>query len=97
MNARIFDAEEAVRLNLLTRAVPPEALDDAVEAEVAPYLDCAPGAVAAAKALLGDLAGRVGSAEVDAAIDALALRWETDEAQEGLDAFFEKRKPRWRS
>ncbi len=96
MNARVFDADEAVRLNLLTRVVAPEALDTAIEAEVAPYLECAPGAVAAAKALLGDLAGRVDAAQVDHAIEALATRWETEEAREGLDAFFDKRPPRWR-
>ena len=96
MNARIFEAEEAVRLNLLARvAADEEALDAAVEAEIAPYLTCAPGAVAEAKALLNDLAGRVTQDDVDMAIDALATRWETDEASEGLTAFFDKRKPRW--
>ncbi|MHA6325595.1 crotonase/enoyl-CoA hydratase family protein [Roseivivax sp. CAU 1753] len=96
MNGRVFDAQEAVRLNLLTRAVSPDMLDAAVEAEVAPYLDCAPGAVSEAKALLGDLAGRVTGAQVDLAIDALASRWQTAEAEEGLSAFFEKRPPKWR-
>ncbi|MDU8910545.1 crotonase/enoyl-CoA hydratase family protein [Aestuariicoccus sp. MJ-SS9] len=95
MNARIFGAEEAVALGLLTRAVPAETLDAAVEAEVAPYLACAPGAVAAAKALLRQLGGGVGQAQVDLAIDALAERWESDEAAEGIAAFFDKRKPGW--
>ncbi|MFU8882538.1 MAG: crotonase/enoyl-CoA hydratase family protein, partial [Rhodobacterales bacterium] len=52
MSGRRFDAAEAVALGLLARAVPPADLDAAVEAEVAPYLDCAPQAVARAKALL---------------------------------------------
>ena len=95
MSSRIFDAEEAVRLNLLARVVGPEALDDAIEAEVAPYLSCAPGAVTDAKRLLGDIAGRVSEADVAHAVDALATRWETDEAAEGLSAFFDKRSPRW--
>ena len=95
MSARVFGAEEAVRLGILSRAVPAAALDAAIEAEVAPYLSCAPGAVRDAKRLLNDLAGRVTPAQVDAAIDALADRWETDEAREGLTAFFEKRKPGW--
>ncbi|SFD81619.1 crotonase/enoyl-CoA hydratase family protein [Roseivivax sediminis] len=95
MSSRIFDAEEAVRLNLLARVVAPEALDDAIEAEVAPYLSCAPGAVADAKRLLGDIAGRVSEADVAHAVDALAARWETEEAAEGVSAFFDKRSPRW--
>ena len=95
MSARIFGAEEAVRLGLLTRAVPAEDLDAAVEAEVAPYMACAPGAVAEAKALLRALGGEVSKAQVDLAIEALASRWESVEAEEGIDAFFEKRAPGW--
>ncbi|ETW11774.1 enoyl-CoA hydratase [Roseivivax marinus] len=95
MSGRVFCADEAVRLGVLTRILPVEELDCAVEAEVAPYLSCAPGAVADAKRLLGDLAGRVREEDVAHAIDALAARWETAEAEEGLAAFFDKRAPRW--
>ncbi|WP_416881848.1 crotonase/enoyl-CoA hydratase family protein [Marivita sp.] len=95
MSARVFDADEAVRLNLLSRTVDPEGLDAAIEAEVLPYLSCAPGAVAEAKALMRDLAGRVVPEQVDMAIDALARRWQSDEAREGVGAFFDKRAPSW--
>jgi methylglutaconyl-CoA hydratase len=95
MSARVFDADEAVRLNLLSRTVDPEGLDAAIEAEVLPYLSCAPGAVAEAKALMRDLAGRVTPQQVDMAIDALARRWQSDEAREGVGAFFDKRAPSW--
>ncbi|WP_417721935.1 crotonase/enoyl-CoA hydratase family protein [Salipiger sp.] len=91
MNARLFGAQEAVRLDLLNRVVAPEALDAAVEEAVAPYLACAPGAVRDAKALLVTLAGRVSEAEVDLAVDALARRWESAEAREGIAAFLDKR------
>lgn len=95
MSARVFEAEEAVRLNLLSHTVAPDALDAAIEAEVQPYLSCAPGAVADAKALMRDLTGRVTPQQVDTAIDALAARWQTAEAQEGVGAFFDKRAPKW--
>ena len=95
MSARVFDADEAVRLNLLSRTVDPEGLDAAIEAEVLPYLSCAPGAVAEAKALMRDLSGRVVPEQVDMAIDALARRWQSDEAREGVGAFFDKRAPSW--
>lgn len=95
MSARVFDADEAVRLNLLSRTVDPDGLDAAIEAEVQPYLSCAPGAVAEAKALMRDLSGRVTAAQVDLAIDALAARWQSDEAREGVGAFFDKRAPGW--
>ncbi len=95
MSARVFDADEAVRLNLLSRTVDPYGLDEAIESEVQPYLSCAPGAVAEAKALMRDLAGRVTPQQVDMAIDALARRWQSDEAREGVGAFFDKRAPSW--
>ncbi|TBX29343.1 crotonase/enoyl-CoA hydratase family protein, partial [Nioella sediminis] len=95
MSARIFDAAEAVELGLLAKAVAAEDLDAAVEAEVAPYLACAPGAVAKAKALVAALEPRVNDAVVDMTIAALIDAWESDEGPEGVSAFFEKRKPSW--
>ncbi len=95
MSARVFGADEAVRLGLLARAVAPDDLDAAIEAEVTPYLACAPGAVAQAKALAQRLGAGIGADAVEHSIAELVTRWESDEAAEGIAAFFEKRKPRW--
>lgn len=95
MSARLFGAAEAVDLGLLARAVSDEDLDAAVEAEVQPYLSCAPGAVAAAKKLALDLGGAATEDAVAMSIAALAERWETEEAAEGIGAFFDKRKAVW--
>lgn len=95
MSARRFDAAEAVTLDLLARAVPGAALDDAVEAEIAPYLTTAPGAVAEAKRLARALGPRIDDAVIAETIEALITRWESDEAAEGVAAFFARRKPRW--
>lgn len=95
MSGRAFDAPEAVELGLLARAVPEADLDAAVAREVTPYLSCAPGAVAAAKKLAQDLGGAVSQEAVTLSIAALAARWETEEAAEGIGAFFDKRKAAW--
>ncbi|MFC3627855.1 crotonase/enoyl-CoA hydratase family protein [Paracoccus angustae] len=94
-SARLFSADEAVTLNLAARAVAPEDLDAAVEAEVAPFLLAAPGAVAAAKAQCRALGPRIDGAVIEDSIDRLVAVWEGQEAPEGIAAFFDKRKPRW--
>ncbi len=95
MSGRRFDAEEAVSLGLLARAVTPEALEEAVEAEVAPYLSCAPGAVAEAKALLRRLGPPITDAVIEDTIRALVTRWESAEARDGIGAFFARQAPPW--
>lgn len=95
MNSRRFDASEALDLGVLARAVAPGDLDAAVEAEVAPYLACAPGAVADAKRLARSLGPVIDEAVIAGTIDALAARWDGGEATEGVGAFFDKRKPGW--
>ncbi len=95
MSARLFEAEEAVTLGLLARAVAPEALDDAVEAEITPYLACAPGAVARAKALAQHLGAGIGPAAVDHSISELVAAWEGEEAEAGIAAFFARKPPPW--
>ena len=94
-SARLFGADEAVTLGLLAKAVPAEELDAAVEAEVAPYMNCAPKAVAASKALARRFGPVIDQAAIDHAVNALAETWEGDEAREGISAFFDKRKASW--
>ncbi|WP_134726140.1 crotonase/enoyl-CoA hydratase family protein [Paracoccus luteus] len=95
MSARLFDAAEAVSLNLLAYAVDAADLDAAVQDEVTPYLQTAPKAVAAAKALARALGPRIDAQVIAMTIDRLVAAWEDDEAPEGIAAFFDKRKPRW--
>jgi methylglutaconyl-CoA hydratase len=82
-------------LGIVAKAVLAEDLDAAVEAEVAPYLNCAPGAVAAAKAFARSLGPIIDESVVERSIEALITQWDGDEAKDGISAFFERRKPRW--
>ncbi|RKT30424.1 methylglutaconyl-CoA hydratase [Roseovarius halotolerans] len=95
MSGRRFGAEEAVTLDLLARAVPEAELDTAVEAEVEPYLSCAPEAVARAKALLRGFGPRIDQGVIDHSVGELIACWEGEEAREGIGAFFDKRKAPW--
>ncbi len=90
-----FDAAEAARLGIITTAVPAETLDAEVESVVADLLAGGPSALAATKQLLD----RVPEMPFDDAL-AWAQRlsaelFASDEAAEGMDAFLNKRTPRW--
>lgn len=95
MSSRTFEAEEAVALGVLAQVVEPEALDAAVEVEVAAYLKCAPGAVADAKALARSLGPVIDDAVIEMTVQSLVDRWEGEEIREGISAFFEKRPASW--
>lgn len=95
MSAQLFGAERARELGLVAKLVPEADLADAALAEAVPYLSTAPGAVAAAKALARELGQGATEEMIDASIKALADTWETDEAREGIAAFFEKRQASW--
>ena len=95
MSGRVFGSDEAVKLGLLARSVGADDLDMAVEEEVAPYLSAAPGAVAEAKALARRLGPVIDDMTVDDTVKALTRRWESEEAPEGIRAFFERRDPVW--
>lgn len=95
LNARPFDAAQAHHMGLVSAVVPAEALDAAVEVEVAAALQCAPGAVRDAKALAKHLARHPDNDLATFSIEQLANRWETDEARAGIEAFFAKQKAPW--
>jgi len=93
---RLFDAAEALRLGLVSAVVADMAeLTAAIDAEVGPYLQAAPHAVAAAKALARALGPVIDEAVISATIERLADTWEGAEAQEGVAAFLERRKAWW--
>jgi methylglutaconyl-CoA hydratase len=90
-----FDATEALRCDLVHEVVDGANLNAAVEAAINDVLACAPGALTTAKRLPDLIAGPDPTAVRTATIRILAGCLESDETQEGLRAFLEKRKPRW--
>ena len=94
-SARLFDATAAYDIGLVSGVVAPEALDEAVEAEIKPYFATSPKAVAATKALAHALAAPIDDAVIEMTLMRLADTWETPAAAEGIAAFLEKRKAKW--
>ncbi|MCA1441471.1 crotonase/enoyl-CoA hydratase family protein [Ensifer sp. IC4062] len=95
MSARLFDADEALAAGLATVVVGDSQLDAAVDAEIAPYLGAAPQAAGRAKRLARSLGMPITDAVIAATIEQLADIWETEEAREGVSAFFDRRTPSW--
>ena len=96
MSARLFDAQEARALGLVTAVAATDALDATVEAEIGSYLVTAPEATGRAKRLARSLGSPITEQTIAATVEQLADCWESDEAREGVGAFLDKREPSWR-
>ena len=94
--AEVFDAAQALRMGLLHEVVEADALDAAVERQLALLLKAGPVASAMAKRLVREVALQPDRDRLDQANAALiaALRVSA-EGQEGLGAFLDKRTPAW--
>ena len=95
LSARIFGAPEAEKLGIVSKYCDADDMVSCVDAEVAPFLNAAPNAVAAAKKLAREMGAPITDAMVNDSIARLADVWEHPEATEGIAAFFAKRQPRW--
>lgn len=94
LHGTIFSAAEAQAMGLISECVEEAGMAEAVARHVSRVLACAPGAVAAAKALFRELSAS--TADEDCVVGALAARWRTDEARQGIAAFFAKEEPPWK-
>jgi methylglutaconyl-CoA hydratase len=96
LNGWKLDGQAAAKVGLLDEVVSTvEDLDRAVEREITAALMCAPGAVANAKELVRYVSTHTAEENFEYTTKALADAWETEEIREGIDAFFNKRKPKW--
>ncbi len=90
-----LDAETALTLRLVHEVHASGALDSAVARMVHEILQCAPGAVAATKALLAKARHTPPAALVAEAAAVFARALAGPEGAEGTAAFVQKRKPGW--
>ncbi|WP_280154845.1 enoyl-CoA hydratase-related protein [Piscinibacter sp. XHJ-5] len=94
LEARRFNAGEAVVVGLVNEMADKD-LEATTAALIAHLQRAAPGAVAATKRLLHTLATHAVKDVRDEAAQAFATSLRSDEAREGLEAFAQKRIPRW--
>ena len=90
-----FSAARAHQIGLVHEVVAAERIDLAVQRHVQLFLKAAPSAVARTKMLLSDVHGRRPSDVMALTVDAIATQRVSEEGQEGLRAFLEKRAPKW--
>jgi methylglutaconyl-CoA hydratase len=90
-----FDAARAQAIGLVHAVVPEDQLDAAVQRYVGEFLSAAPTAVATAKRLIPQVAGRRPDDVAELTAATIARQRASDEGQDGLRAFLEKRRPGW--
>ena len=99
-----MDAKQALAIGLVHRVVAPADLENAVKDMAFEVLQCAPDAVAGCKELVEDVVGGLAMAgALEDGFDDLksytsqriAQARVSEEGQEGMKAFLERRKPRW--
>jgi len=90
-----FDAARARTLGLVHEVVPFDALDAAVSRRITDVLAASPAGIATAKALIREIAGAHPDDVIGLTTNTIASQRVSEEGQEGLRAFLEKRKPSW--
>ncbi|MBM3790210.1 MAG: enoyl-CoA hydratase/isomerase family protein [Acidobacteria bacterium] len=88
-------AGRALAAGLVNRVVAAGELDQAVDQVAAQLVSSGPEALAVCKRLLGEIAGQDLDEAERYTAEMLARLRGSPEAQEGMDAFLGKRKPRW--
>jgi methylglutaconyl-CoA hydratase len=96
LTAERFSAAEALRIGFVHETAIPEQLDERVNAIVKALVTNSPNAVAQAKVLVRDIAGRgVDDALLRDTAARIADIRASNEGKEGVASFLEKRKPSW--
>ncbi len=96
LTGEVFDAAEAYRIGFVHDIAPPEELDGTVNAILGHLVAGGPQAMGECKSLIRAVAGRpIDAALAEETAARIARRRASDEAQEGIASFFEKRKPSW--
>jgi enoyl-CoA hydratase/carnithine racemase len=95
MSARIFDAEEALRMGLITRVVEPDELESNVRDYATRMATNAPLTMAAAKATIREGLRDKSDRDLKKIAAMVGQCFDSEDYKEGVRAFLEKRPPRF--
>jgi len=88
-------AAEAYRIGLVNRYYPDDKLDEEIEALIKTILSSGPNAIKMAKELISNVPLMTPDQFRPYTAEMIARLRKSDEGQEGMDAFLNKRKPNW--
>jgi methylglutaconyl-CoA hydratase len=97
LTGRLFDAEEARRIGLVTEIVSTETLLARARELASQLMENSPASLLYTKRLLSEAARAQLDAQIDAAVRQNAGIRATADFREGITSFLEKRKPKWSS
>ena len=95
LTGRIFDANEAQRLGLVSEIVAPDRLRPRANELARALMENSPASLRGTKALLSQTVNEELDRRMEAAIVENARIRQTADFHEGITAFLEKRKPKW--
>lgn len=95
LTGRIFGAEEAFRMGLISEIVAPESLMSRAQELAALLMQNSPASLRATKKLLSDHARTELDEQIESAVRENAAIRTTADFREGIASFLEKRKPVW--
>lgn len=96
LTAEVFEAAEAYRIGFVHDICVPEELDGTINVLLGHLVQGGPSALGEAKRLIRDVAGRpIDDALTSDTAARIAAARASAEGQEGIAAFFEKRRPAW--
>ena len=97
LTGRLFDAEEALRIGLVTEVVSAENLMRRTAELAAQLMENSPSSLLFTKRLLSAAARAEVDAQIEAAVRENSAIRSTPDFREGIVSFLEKRKPKWSS
>ncbi len=97
MLGELFSAEEALKLGIVNKVVPPEKLLEEAMGVARKLAEKSPTAVSIAKAEINKSLKSYLAPGLELERTMFFMAVSSDDAKEGISAFLEKRKPRWRS
>ena len=96
LTANIFDADYAAHAGIIDMVLPEGTIDEFISMLTDSLTQNAPGAMGEAKRLVRDIAGRhIDHGLMEETAKRIARARVSDEGQEGVRAFLDKRAPRW--
>jgi methylglutaconyl-CoA hydratase len=95
LTGRLFDAEEAKRIGLVTEIVPGESLISRARELAGQLMENSPASLLYTKRLLSEAAREELDRQIEASVRENAGIRATADFREGITSFLEKRKPKW--